>query len=722
VVVALVAAGEDACPACDCTDSRVAKLQHERSFIYNDCSEGGQSGCLSREHRSLAIGQKGVTLWMTGLSGSGKSTVGKALENYLVKRLKKHTYRLDGDNVRGGLCRDLGFSPKDRAENVRRVGETAALMADSGTITIASLISPYRADRDIVRKQHAQWKVPFYEVFIDAPLETVEKRDPKGLYKKVRAGIIKSFTGVSNDAPYEAPAAPELHLKTDKLTLDEEVQKIVHFLELHGVLDGAPKHELSGSLLPPDGAKDVENAMAFKPENVEAAQGLPEVPLRVLDYQWLQTVAEGWAAPLTGFMREGTLLQTLHFNSVLVDMHNVSGSFVPKDTTEKTDFDVYDGEAQHSHRISSSVPIILPVSDAIKAQLAQGGNCVLLSPTGERVAMIENLEIYPFRKEEIVARMFGHHDLDHPYIAEHITHPSLDDHNFLLGGEIRLLVPRVLYNDGFDQYRLTPADLRKEFKRRNADGVVAFQTRNPTHAAHLHLMNDALDQMRGKGYEKPLLLLTPLGGWTKADDVPLDVRIKQHLKVISAGKKNGGLDSSTTVMAIWPSPMVYAGPTEVQWHAKSRRNAGAKFFVTGRDPAGLKGSAAWQESTGMEDQYDGNHGRYVMQNSPGLSGLEVMSFGKVSYDVTSDTMQPADPARKSDFLSISGSKMRKMAAEGRPVCEGKVDSSWSGECVPRGFMPAAAWDIVTDYYSTKDASPDKWVQYSTPRKPSAIAE
>jgi 3'-phosphoadenosine 5'-phosphosulfate synthase len=454
-----------------------------------------------------------------------------------------------------------------------------------------------------------------------------------------------------------------------------------------------------------DGYKDVTEKTGPFPEKAAEAAGLPKVPLRVLDLQWLQVIGEGWAAPLRGFMREGVLLQTLHFNSYRVDTDG--GSAIHE---AKTDFDNFNPEAQYFSRVSSSVPIVLPISKEIKAALEGKSACTLVSPTGEDIAILRDPEVYDHRKEELIARMYGAADLDHPYIAENI----LPAGEFLLGGEIELL-KRITYNDGLDEFRLTPNEVKAAFKKRGADTVVAFQTRNPTHAAHIWLMNDARRQLVAKGYKSPIVYLTPLGGWTKADDVPLDVRIKQHHEVLKAGAPVG-LDPATTVMSIWPSPMVYAGPTEVQWHAKSRRNAGAKYFITGRDPAGLKGSKAWQEKTGGEDLYDGNHGRYVMQMSPGLNGMDVLSFGKVSYDISDDTMKPMDKSRKADFLSISGSKMRKMAGKGTPVCPGKVTQDWKAECVPQGFMPAKAWDVVTDYYKNKGNAERKWIQYATPQK------
>jgi adenylylsulfate kinase len=165
---------------------------------------------------------------MTGLSASGKSTIAVALEKVLLAR-GKHAYRLDGDNIRFGLNRNLGFSAEDRAENIRRIGEVAKLFSDAGIITLTSFISPYRRDRDLVRKLHEDVKLPFLEVYVDCAIDEAEKRDPKGLYKKARAGELKGFTGV--DDPYEAPERPELVLRSDRLSVAESVAELLGMLE-----------------------------------------------------------------------------------------------------------------------------------------------------------------------------------------------------------------------------------------------------------------------------------------------------------------------------------------------------------------------------------------------------------------------------------------------------------------------------------------------------------
>jgi adenylylsulfate kinase len=191
-------------------------------------------GDVTRDERQKNLGQKGATIWMTGLSASGKSTIAVALEKVLLAR-GKHAYRLDGDNIRFGLNKNLGFSAEDRAENIRRIGEVAKLFSDAGILTVTSFISPYRRDRDIVRKLHEDAKLPFLEVFVDCPIEEAEKRDPKGLYKKARAGEMKGFTGI--DDPYEAPERPEIVLRTDRLTIAESVGELLSALESRGLLE-----------------------------------------------------------------------------------------------------------------------------------------------------------------------------------------------------------------------------------------------------------------------------------------------------------------------------------------------------------------------------------------------------------------------------------------------------------------------------------------------------
>jgi adenylylsulfate kinase len=194
-------------------------------------------GHVSRQDREKLLGHRGATIWFTGLSGSGKSTIAFTVEHALVQR-GHLAYTLDGDNIRHGLNKNLGFTAADREENIRRIGEVAKLFADAGALTLTSFISPYRKDRDQVRKIHQDAGMPFVEVFVDTPIDECEKRDPKGLYKKARealaAGKGMGFTGV--DDPYEAPLKPELVLPNHKIKPEEAAKLVIEYLEAQGLL------------------------------------------------------------------------------------------------------------------------------------------------------------------------------------------------------------------------------------------------------------------------------------------------------------------------------------------------------------------------------------------------------------------------------------------------------------------------------------------------------
>jgi adenylylsulfate kinase len=192
-------------------------------------------GSVTRDEREKLLGQKGVTVWMTGLSASGKSTIAVILEQMLLHK-KKHAYRLDGDNIRHGLNKNLGFTAEDRTENIRRIGEVAKLFTDSGVIAITRFISPYRKDRDAVRAGMKSGE--FIEVYVNVSLDAAERRDPKGLYKKARAALAAgkgmNFTGI--DDPYEAPEKAEIVIDTERTKADEAAQQILSYLEQRGYL------------------------------------------------------------------------------------------------------------------------------------------------------------------------------------------------------------------------------------------------------------------------------------------------------------------------------------------------------------------------------------------------------------------------------------------------------------------------------------------------------
>merc|ERR1719230_788078 len=317
------------------------------------------------------------------------------------------------------------------------------------------------------------------------------------------------------------------------------------------------------------------------------------------------------------------------------------------------------------------VPIVLPVTEDVKARIGGKPAIALRNQTGEVVAVLRNPEIYPHRKEERATRTFGiNADRGHPYVDKIFAAGD-----WFVGGKIEVL-NRITYNDGMDQWRLSPLELQKKFKELDADAVFVFQLRNPVHNGHALLMQDTARRLKAKGYKKPVLWLSPLGGWTKDDDVPLDVRMRQHEALI----KNGVFGDVPVVCAIFPSPMLYAGPREVQWHAFARLNGGATHYIVGRDPAGMK-----HPGTG-EDIYHMWHGQTMLQMSPGLSNMQLLPFTFASYDQKAQQMAFFDPKRKEDFVSISGSKMRKLAREGKTP--------------PPGFMDPEGWQILASFYQS----------------------
>jgi len=382
------------------------------------------------------------------------------------------------------------------------------------------------------------------------------------------------------------------------------------------------------------------------------AESLDRLEITRTDLEWLQVLSEGWAAPLTGFMRESQYLECLHFNCL------------------------FDNKGSKSRRkvTNQSIPIVLALNDTNKTRL-EGKKAVSLVYEGQIYAIVRNPEFFPHRKEERCCRTFGTCDQRHPTIKA--IYQSGD---WLIGGDVEVK-ERIMWNDGLDTYRKTPNELRQQFLAMKSDAVFAFQLRNPVHNGHALLMTDCREQLMKRGYRNPVLLLHPLGGWTKDDDVPLDVRMRQHDAILQSKV----LDPKSTVLAIFPSPMSYAGPTEVQWHAKARTAAGANFYIVGRDPAGLPRP----DGSGV-DLYDPTHGARVLAAAPGLEELEIIRFKVAAYDKTVSKMAFFDAGRATDFLKISGSEMRRLAK--------------TGEDPPDGFMAKRAWDVLAEFYKGQQQS------------------
>lgn len=590
-----------------------------------------QAQHVTRSKRGQVLGQRGgfrgCTVWFTGLSGAGKTTLSFALEEYLVAQ-GIPSYSLDGDNIRHGLNKNLGFTQEDREENIRRISEVSKLFADGGIVCLSSFISPFRKDRRLARDLHDKNGLPFFECYVNTTLDVCESRDVKGLYAKARKGEIKGFTGI--DQQYEAPENPDLVLKAGEMSVDECVETLVEKLQHEGIL--------------PRSASSLVKELFVPEASVEAAKkeaaSLPSLDIPKLDVQWVQVLSEGWATPLPGFMREREYLQSQHFGCLL------------------------DGGVTNQ-----SIPLVLPVHTADKERL-EAATAFTLKYEGKPVAILRTPEFYEHRKEERCSRQFGTSNKGHPYVK--MIYESGD---WLCGGDLEVL-ERIRWNDGLDKYRLTPNELRAKFRKLNADAVFAFQLRNPVHNGHALLMQDTRRRLTERGYKKPVLLLHPLGGWTKDDDVPLDWRLKQHQAILNSKV----LDPDQTVMAIFPSPMMYAGPTEVQWHCKARMATGANFYIVGRDPAGMP------HPDTNQDMYNPTHGAKVLTMAPGLTQLEIVPFRVAAYNQKKKAMDFYDPEKKDDFMFISGTKMRAMAR--------------ADDTPPDGFMAPEAWKVMVDYYQS----------------------
>jgi len=319
----------------------------------------------------------------------------------------------------------------------------------------------------------------------------------------------------------------------------------------------------------------VTKAMTEKYACLELAQ---------METEFLQTIGEGWAYPLKGFMNEMELLECLQMKTLTVN-----------------------GE-----RHLMSVPITQHCSEEFK-KANENADHIALKWNGQIVAIINKPVFFENRTEEICTRTFGCFETSHP-MAENIMAQG----PWLISGESTDFCSKIVWNDGLDNYRMTPKQINDEMVSRGADAVFAFQVRNPLHNGHCLLLKDTRKQLLAKGYKNPVLLLHPLGGWCKDDDVPLAPRIKQHQALID----DGTLDRDHIVLAVWPSPMFYGGPTEVLWHASSRVGCGITHFITGRDPAGV--GHPTKKGTNL---YDGWHGQKLLVHSQGLlGGVEVYPF------------------------------------------------------------------------------------------------
>jgi len=350
----------------DCVGNGDANEQTSASSTPNLST--GQAQIVTRAKRGNVVGQRGgfrgCTIWFTGLSGAGKTTLAFALEEFLVSR-GIPAYSLDGDNIRKGLNKDLAFSAQDRVENIRRISEVARLFADGGIVCLCSFISPFEKDRAAARDIHLASGLPFIEVYVSTPLSVCESRDLKGLYRKARSGQIRDFTGINS--PYEPPSKPEIEISAGDISIRDCVSQLVDLLkkktiipeEVLDTFDPVKELYVHGSR-----AQQLRSLAAEHPEN--------HLNISTIDLQWLQVLAEGWATPLSGFMRETQYLQSQHFGVLF----NGSGM---------------------ATAINQSVPIVLAVSDDDKLRL-EPKDFVVLVHNQSVYAVLSKPEFYPHNK------------------------------------------------------------------------------------------------------------------------------------------------------------------------------------------------------------------------------------------------------------------------------------------------------------------------------------
>lgn len=555
---------------------------------------------IMKKDRQRLNKHKPTIIWFTGLSGAGKSTLAYKLSEVLFNR-KVQSYVLDGDNVRQGLNNNLGFSPEDREENIRRIGEVAKLFVDAGFIAISAFISPYNKDRQ--RNRDIVGRGEFIEVYVKCPLEVCEERDVKGMYKKAREGIIKQFTGIS--APYEAPEKPEIVVETDKLDVDECIEVILNYLENHHYIGNL--RDVNKIILP-HGGELVDCLVEDKGEINDEGDGQSNKGITIAD--WLvsdcEMIANGGFSPIKGFMDKKTVESVLNYMQLL------------------------DGTLW-------SIPIVLPVSEAEAEDITEGEEVSLFDKNDRLIARLKVSEKFVLDKDKFCADVFKTTEEKHPGVRL-----IKESGNVCLAGEIKL--NNRPKREGIDEkYYLDPEETRKIIKEKGWKRVVAFQTRNPIHRAHEYLIKTALENVDG-------VLIHPLVGETKADDVPAEVRMKCYEAIIDKY-----FNKEKVLLSVLPMAMRYAGPREAIHHMIVRKNYGCTHMIIGRDHAGVGDYYGTYEAQKMVEKY-----KDKLEIKPIL-------FEHAFYCKKCESMatKKTCPHGNEDHVSLSGTKVRKMLNDGK---------------------------------------------------------
>jgi ATP sulfurylase/adenylyl-sulfate kinase len=569
----------------------------------------------------------GFTIWFTGLSGAGKTT----LSEMLKQRLTILGYKveiLDGDAVRTHLSKGLGFSREDRDTHIKRIAFVSNLLTRNGVVCIAAAISPYREAREWARKEIAS----FVEVYLKCPIEVCRQRDIKGLYKLADEGKIKNFTGVSD--PYEEPEHPELIIETDKETVEESVAHVFAKLEELGYLErkeiyqedvqaatdhpthleylqSKPKLKEVGvhtvkRLIAPHGGELVLN-MGSESESAvlqECARSLPLIQVSSRQLADLEMLANGAYSPLSGFMHQADYL------SVVNEMHLSNG-------------------------LPWTVPIVLAVCSEQAALLKEGSQVALVDAEGVLQAVMTVDEKFSYDKQLEAREVYRTTDEVHPGVK--VLYQQGD---VLLGGPVRVV---ALQNQAFAQYRYTPVQSRQLFAERGWKQVVGFQTRNPVHRAHEYIQKCALEIVDG-------LYLHPLVGDTKQDDIPVDVRIHCYEALLEHY-----YSARRVILGVLPAAMRYAGPREAIFHALIRKNYGCSHFIVGRDHAGVG------------DYYGTYDAHYIFgEFEPKKLGIAPMFFDHTFFCHACDSMASAKtcPHGTDQHMMLSGTKVRQLLRAG----------------------------------------------------------
>jgi len=532
----------------------------------------------------------GFVVWFTGLSGAGKSTMANALAAELARQ-GRHAELLDGDEVRTHLSKGLGFSKEDRDTNIRRIGYVARLVARSGGVAITAAISPYREVRDEVRAQTPG----FVEVYMRCPIETLTERDTKGLYRKALAGEIANFTGVND--PYEEPLHAEVVCDTARETPAESLARIIEALQRLGYLPATLERLGHLERRVVERLPEGDELHALRAE----ARTLPRLDVGQRELSDLFMLASGGLAPLDSFM------SAADYEAVIAT-----------------------GRLADGHPFT--IPIVLRVASAPTADR------VALFVGDHPVGIVDVTDSYQTDRETEARGVYGTNDDAHPGVRV-----LKDSGPWAIAGSVVALARPA---SGFPEHDLTPAQVRAIKSDRGWKTMVGFQTRNPVHRAHEYLQKVALETVDG-------LLLHPLVGETKSDDIPASVRMSCYEVLLQ-----GYFPAERVLLATNPAWMRYAGPKEAVFHAIVRRNYGCTHFIVGRDHAGVGSYYDTYAAHRIFDEY-----------TPGELGIEILRFEHTFYCSECGGMASSRtcPHPSTSHRTLSGTAVRNLLAEGKDL-------------------------------------------------------